>query len=169
MNDAEFDGIVLRKPTREDSAALHTLVRVNPPLDMNSAYCNALQCTHFSDTCIVAERDGGLIGFVSGYIKPAEPHIYFLWQVGVSREGRGHGLAMKMIQAILARDACRGVTELNTTITRSNQASRALFARLAEKEKADIAEEEEYFTKKHLGGHAAESLFRIRPLSSTKK
>jgi len=169
MIDAEFDGITLRTPVKEDGAALNTLVRINPPLDMNSVYCNVLQCTHFSDTCIVAEREGALIGFVSGYIKPAEPHIYFLWQVAVSREGRGHGLATRMIQAILARPVCSGVRELNTTITRSNQTSRALFARLAEKEKADITEEEEYFSRKVLAGHAAESLFRIGPLKSTQK
>jgi len=164
MIDAEFDGITLRTPVKEDGAALHTLVRVNPPLDMNSVYCNVLQCTDFSDTCIVAEREGALIGFVSGYIKPADPQVYFLWQVGVSRDGRGHGLATRMIQAILSRPACRGVRELHTTITRGNQTSRALFARLAEKEKADITEEEEYFSRKVLAGHSPESLFRIGPL-----
>lgn len=166
--DAEFDGITLRLPAREDGAALHTLVRLNPPLDMNSVYCNVLQCTHFSDTCILAEKEGRLIGYVTGYLMPGDPEIYFLWQVGVSPEGRGHGLAVKMIQAILARDFCRNVRELNTTITRTNEASRRLFQSLAEKENAEITEEENYFPEEVLGGHKAESLFRIRPLSTPK-
>jgi len=164
--DTEFDGITLRPPVREDGADLHTLVRLNPPLDMNSVYCNVLQCTHFSDTCILAEKQGRLIGYVTGYLVPGEPRIYFLWQVGVSPEGRGHGLAIKMIQAILARDFCRGVRELNTTITKSNYASRRLFRSLAEKENAEITEEEDYFSGEVLGGNRAESLFRIRPLST---
>lgn len=164
--DAEFDGITLRPPEKQDGAALHTLVRINPPLDMNSVYCNVLQCTHFPDTCIVAEKDRELIGFVTGYRLPAWPHVYFIWQMAVSREGRGHGLAGKMIQAVLAREYCRGVTEINTTITRTNRASRAVFARLAEVEGAEISETEGFFSSEVLGGHAAESLFRIRPLST---
>lgn len=164
--DAEFSGITLRKPALGDGANLHRLVRLNPPLDMNSVYCNVLQCTHFADTCIVAEKEGALVGYATGYLMPSDPSIYFCWQVGVLPEGRGHGLATRMLQAVLARDFCRGVTELNTTITPSNEVSRALFAKLAKKEGAEISEHPEYFASDHLGGHESESLFRIRPLST---
>ena len=159
--------IVLRPPTVDDGAPLHALVRDCRPLDENSIYCNLLQCTHFADTCVVAEKDGHLVGFVSGYRLPRDPSVYFLWQVGVSRAGRGHGLGRRMIQHILAREACRGVAELNTTITRSNEASRALFAAVARAEGAEVSEHE-YFSEAHFGGagHEAEFLFRIRPLAS---
>lgn len=159
--------ISLRIPTAEDGARLHALVRECKPLDENSIYCNLLQCTHFADTCVVAEKAGQLVGFVTGYRMPRQPSVYFLWQVGVSAAGRGHGLGRRMIQHILAREACRGVTELNTTITRSNEASRALFAGLARAEGAEMTEQE-YFTEAHFGGagHEAEFLFRIRPLAS---
>lgn len=164
---AESDGIILRRPAAEDGAPLHALVRKCKPLDENSIYCNLLQCTHFANTCIVAEKEGKLAGFVTGYRMPDHPGIYFLWQVGVAAAGRGHGLGKRMIQAILSREACRGVTELNTTITRSNEASRALFASVARAEGAEITEQE-YFTAEHFGGsnHEPEYLFRIRPLSS---
>lgn len=164
--DAEFDGITLRKPRKEDGPALHLLVRLNPPLDMNSVYCNVLQCSHFADTCIVAEKDGGLVGYVTGYLMPTDRTIYFLWQVGVSPEGRGHGLAPRMIQAILARDFCADVKELNTTVTPSNKASRAMFAKFAKLEGAEMTEEENYYPSEVLDGHEQESLFRIRPLST---
>lgn len=166
--DAQFDGITLRPPAKSDGAALHRLVAQNPPLDTNSAYCNVLQCTHFADTCIVAEKDGELVGYVTGYLLPRDPGVYFLWQVGVSEAGRGVGLATRMIQAVLARDFCRQVRELHTTITRSNTASRRLFRSLADKEGADITEEEAYFSEQDLDGHAAESLFRITPLSTPR-
>ena len=161
------DAIILRKPESQDGLRLHRLVRDCKPLDENSLDCNLLQCTHFAQTCVVAEREGGLVGFVTGYRMPESPHVYFLWQVGVSAAGRGHGLGRRMIQHILAREACRGVTELNTTITRSNEASRALFAGLARAEGAEMTEQE-YFTEAHFGGagHEAEFLFRIRPLAS---
>ena len=98
----ETDGITLRRPTVDDGARLHALVRECKPLDENSVYCNLLQCTHFADTCVVAEKQGQLVGFVTGYRKPGEPHVYFLWQVGVSAAGRGHGLGRRMIRDIWA-------------------------------------------------------------------
>jgi L-2,4-diaminobutyric acid acetyltransferase len=165
--DIEFNSIILRKPEMADGAALNLLARLNPPLDMNSVYCNVLQCTHFADTCVVAEKEGELVGYVTGYLMPADPSIYFLWQVGVSPAARGCGLATRMIRAILSRDFCRGVRELNTTVTPSNQASRALFAGFAKKEGAEMTEEAHYYPSSVLDGDEEESLFRIRPLSSS--
>src|SRR3546814_3090873 len=40
---------VLRMPRTEDGPAISRLVGDCPPLDVNSAYCNLLQCTHFAD------------------------------------------------------------------------------------------------------------------------
>jgi len=166
--DDEFNGITLREPTKEDGAPLNLFVRLNPPLDMNSVYCNVLSCHHFSETCIIAEKDGEIVGYITGYRTPKDPSVYFLWQVGVGKEGRGHGLAGRMIKAILARESCRGVTELNTTVTASNQPSRHLFKKFAESEGAEMKEEPEFFSYEVLGGHEAESLFRIKPLSTPK-
>lgn len=161
------DTIVLRKPTVADGAPLHALIRECKPLDENSTYCNLLQCTHFANTSILAEKGGDLVGFVTGYRLPDNPSVYFLWQVGVAAGGRGHGLGRRMIQAILQRDACRGVSELQTTITPSNEASRALFGGLARAEHARMTEQD-YFAGTHFGSdhHDPEQLFRIGPLSS---
>ena len=38
--------------------AIWELISACPPLDTNSAYANLLQCTHFADTCVIAEREG---------------------------------------------------------------------------------------------------------------
>ena len=159
--------IQLRAPTTADGAALHALVRACRPLDENSMYCNLLQCTHFARTCCVAQAGDRLVGFVTGYRLPEDPAVYFLWQVGVHADAAGQGLARRMIQDILARPACAGVTTLHTTITRDNEASRALFASLARAETAEMTEEE-FFTPEHFGdsGHAGEYLFRIGPLST---
>ena len=164
--DTEINGITLHEPSKEDGAALNLFVRLNPPLDMNSVYCSVLQCHHFSETCVLAKKDDEIVGYVTGYRQPKHPEVFFLWQVGVGKEGRGVGLATRMIQAILARESCRGVTELQTTITPSNQPSRQLFAGFARKEGADISEEPAYFSREQLGDHEAESLFRIGPLST---
>ena len=159
--------IILREPTVDDGSDLHDLVRACKPLDENSVYCNLLQCTHFSRTCVVAERDGKLVGFVTGYLHPKEAGVYFLWQVGVHPDAAGHGLGRRMIQEILGRNICKGVHTLQTTITKSNEPSRGLFHAVARAEEAEITEEP-FFLGEHFGdsGHEAEYLFRIGPLAS---
>ena len=136
--NATADQITLGAPTPQDGPAVHALIGACPPLDRNSAYCNALQCTHFADTCVLARRDGAPVGWISAYRKPEAAETLFVWQVAVSSEARGEGLALRMLEALLAREACQGVQRLETTITSSNAASWALFRRLAERLRAPL-------------------------------
>ena len=108
--------ITLRTPVKDDGYRLHQLVAQCPPLDPNSIYCNLLQCSHFAETGVAAEIDGDLVGFISGYIPPQQPETVFVWQVAVHEKGRGQGLAKRMLKAIVARDAGKDVTALETNI-----------------------------------------------------
>src|SRR5690606_38843738 len=73
----------LRMPRAEDGPRVSQLIASSPPLDVNSAYCNLLQCTDFSETCVLAERDGALLGWISAYRPPNAPELLFVWQVAV--------------------------------------------------------------------------------------
>lgn len=157
---------VLRHPTVDDGAQIHQLIEQCPPLDLNSTYLYLLQCTHFANTCLVAEIDGEVAGFVSGYIKPGAPDTYFLWQVAVGQALRGQGMARKMIDAVLDRPECQGIKHLETTITPDNEASWALFKAFARDRKAGL-EGETFFTTEQLGGeHSPEQLVRIGPFGA---
>ncbi|OEY66205.1 diaminobutyrate acetyltransferase [Marinobacter sp. X15-166B] len=158
--------ITLRKPHRDDGLQLHQLVAACPPLDPNSIYCNLLQCSHFADTGVAAEMNGDLVGFISGYIPPQQPHTLFIWQVAVHRRGRGQGLAKRMLKAIVARKHCAGVTHLETTITRDNDASWALFRSFAADMGAELSYAEHFEKNAHFGGqHDSEYLLRIGPFT----
>lgn len=157
---------ILRPPTVDDGAALHRLVRRCRPLDENSRYCNLLQVTHFGDTAIVAEQDGQLIGFVSGYRIPGRENVLFVWQVGVSPEGRGRGLAPRMINALL--DRVDEVTHLETTVTPDNDASKAVFEKVARQHEAPLVRSVLFESAAHFEGrHDDEVLFRIGPFAAT--
>src|SRR3546814_5524595 len=82
---------------------------------------------YFADHCVVAEAGGRIVGWVSGHRPPSDPRAFFVWQVAVAREGRGNGLASRMIKTLLTRPAQRDATHLTTTITDDNGASWALF------------------------------------------
>lgn len=146
---------VLRKPTSEDGAAIWALVRQCKPLDENSMYCNLIQCDHFRDTCVVAELDGEIIGWVSAYVLPHDPETLFVWQVAVSPVARGMGLGINMLKHLYGRDACDDVERLQTTITSDNDASWALFRRFAKAQGGHL-DDEPYFTEDdHFDGHHA--------------
>ena len=136
----------LRKPVAEDGAAIWELVRACKPLDENSMYCNLIQCDHFRDTCVVAELDGHVVGWVSAYVLPDDPETLFVWQVAVSEAARGIGLGTLMLSDLLQRPACSGVKRLQTTITADNEASWALFRKFAVSRESHL-DAEAYFTK----------------------
>lgn len=144
----------LRIPTAEDGTAIWELVRACKPLDENSIYCNLLQCDHFADTCVLAEIDGEVVGWVSGYILPGEPDTLFVWQVAVGEKARGYGLGVTMLREILSRDICDDVVKLKTTITGCNDASWGLFRKFARKMGGEMSHEAHYKADDHFQGRA---------------
>lgn len=159
--------ISLRQPRLDDGMDLVELVASCPPLDVNSSYCNLLQCSHFARTSVAAEQDGGLVGFVSGYIIPEKPDTLFIWQVAVLEKVRGCGLASRMLDQILTRHTCNQIRYLETTITEDNQASWALFKRFAKTQEADFQPSAWMDKEKHFAGqHDSEVLVRIGPFQS---
>ncbi|MDG9669799.1 diaminobutyrate acetyltransferase [Hahella sp. CR1] len=166
--DRRQSEIILRTPTAEDGPSVHQLISRCPPLDENSVYCNLLQCTHWANTCVIAtsvdesekQKPGG---FISGYLLPEDANTLFIWQVAVDRTMRGKGLAGQMLRAILARDACRNVSHLQTTINPSNQASWKLFEKLAQYLGADMQRRTLFDASQFTDDHEEEVLLTIGP------
>ncbi len=118
-------------PRPTDGPAITRLIADCPPLDVNSAYCNLLQCAHFADTCVAAIEDGLLKGWISGYRPPSDPGQIFVWQVAVHPEARGRGLGARMLGELVSRPWVSDARALTATITAANAGSWALFAAFA--------------------------------------
>lgn len=159
-------GFRFRKPVATDGPAITALIAACPPLDRNSAYCNLIQCTHFADHCVIAERGGDLLGWVSGHRPPSDPDAFFVWQVAVSPAARGQRLARRMIDHLLERPAQAGATHLITTVTADNEASWALFRALARDRGADLERTLLFDRDTHFAGaNVTEFQARIGPLN----
>lgn len=151
----------LRKPDATDGAMIWELVRSCKPLDENSMYCNIVQAEHFRDTCVVAEVDGEILGWISGHMIPNQD-AFFVWQVAVSPKARGLGLGKKMLHHLVERDECDEATCLKTTITRDNDASWGLFRSFAKMIGGDLSDMPHYTREDHFGGqHATEHMVTI--------
>ena len=159
--------LVFRPPRSEDGPQVSQLIAASPPLDVNSAYCNLLQCSDFADTCIIAERRDEVLGWISGYVKPVEPECLFIWQVAVAAEGRGEGLAGRMLDELVRRPALNGCSTLSSTITKDNAASWALFESFARRHGAQLHRSPRFERERHFtGAHETEWEVRIAPLTN---
>ncbi|WDR02628.1 diaminobutyrate acetyltransferase [Devosia algicola] len=108
--------------------------------------------------------DGEVVGWISGYIPPDHIDTLFVWQVCVSEKARGRGLARRLITAVLARNVCADVTRIQSTITKDNGASWALFGSIAERLDTDLTRKAHFRRDDHFDGqHDTEFLVTIGP------
>lgn len=142
----------MRLPRAEDGSAVSALIAACPPLDANSSYCNLLQCSDFADTCVLAEREGEVVGWISAYRPPSDPCRIFVWQVAVSSTARGLGLGGRMLDELIVRPAVSGVRVLTTTITEANSASWRLFESFARRQGASFDKAVRFDREKHFAG-----------------
>ncbi|WP_369856081.1 diaminobutyrate acetyltransferase [Candidatus Thalassolituus haligoni] len=167
ITNTDQSNILFRKPNSTDGNRVFKLINECKPLDVNSMYCNLLQCSHFRDTAILAESQGQLAGFVSGYRVPEQPDVLFVWQVAVAPHARGQGLASQMLARLIEQQGPL-VRFVHTSITAANEASWSTFRRLARDLDAELATEVMFDQQQHFdGAHATETLVSIGPFAET--
>lgn len=170
MNEPLAQAVTIRRPTAADGAGIWRLVKRTGTLDLNSAYAYLLLAEQFGDTCRVAECRGEITGVVTAYRHPSAADTLFIWQVGVDAAMRGLGLASSLLHEALNDPACADVTRLETTISPSNGASRALFQGLTRRLGAECNilpgfGPELFPSDEGAGGHEREELYRIGPFT----
>ncbi len=165
---------LIRPARAADGAAMVALVDATGALDRNSPYAYLMMGQWFSDTSLVAERDGRLVGFVIGFVPPRQSDTVFVWQVGVAPSEKGRGLGSQLLDALLRRPGPQGSPPrfLEATVTPSNGASEALFRAAARRHHAAVAVSEifpgDWFPATG-AAHEPERLFRIGPLAVGNK
>jgi L-2,4-diaminobutyric acid acetyltransferase len=139
------------------------LVANRPYVGLNSRYTYFLLARDFSDTCVVAEHDGKIVAFSSGYIPPARTDTFFNWETVVHKDYRGHSLQKRLL---LHQIKAANATYFEGTVNPSNEASKKNFRELAETLKTKC-EERVLFSAGDFenDGHEPEVLYRIGPIS----
>ena len=161
--------LIFRQPNTKDGYEINQLIKNCSPLDQNSAYCNLLQCSHFSESCIIAEIDNKILGWISGYQIPNNQKQLFIWQVAVHPDARGLGVAKKMLENLLNRENLIKINFLNTTITENNKASWSLFKGFALSKQTKLVKTPFFEKKIHFNNkHETEFLVSIGPFDFKK-
>ncbi|NBB93855.1 MAG: diaminobutyrate acetyltransferase [Gammaproteobacteria bacterium] len=156
-----------RKARPEDGARMYELVREMGGLELNTAYFYVLFCIDFADTCVVAEVDDRLAGFVLGHRPPERQDTVFVWQVGVAPFMRKQGMARRLLEAFLEQNP--DARWLEASVTPSNTASRKLFGAVARDHGVECKVSDFMLAEHFPDGHEAEELFRIGPFETNSK
>lgn len=129
------EDLMLRHPTREDAQAMLDVVLAtnaeNPKggLDIYALSSYERMAGPFSETSMIAEENGKVVGFITGFLLPGkdDPEL-FIWQIGVPPEHQGKGIGPSM-QIRLAEQL--NVQRILTTIEGVNEQSQGAFWKLA--------------------------------------
>lgn len=161
--------IQIKNPDSDYGYQISELIKNSPPLDLNSTYLYFIQSHYFNKTCAIAVNEiDRVIGFVSGFQDPRKKDTLFIWQVAISIDARGNGLASKLIHFILQEHPHMQFIE--TTITKDNTSSISLFNKISQELNTNIIEEPFLDKTKHfLNQHDSENLFRIGPFKILKE
>ncbi|QKC66344.1 diaminobutyrate acetyltransferase [Mesorhizobium loti] len=161
----QLSGVTFREPTEIHAADVWDLIAKCPPLNRNSLYCELLLCTDFADTCVLAERDGEVVGWLATYRRPSEQSTLFIWQIAVHPEARSIGVGKGLIISALNRRSCDGVTHISATVTLSNSTTQSLFAGVARDMRAPIRQAIRFDRDIHFKGqHESEYTIAIGPI-----
>lgn len=145
-----FMDITIRPTQLSDGSALASLVKASGALDVNSDYLYFLLADHFSETCAIAVDNAQTpVGFVTAYRLPKDPSCLFVWQIAVSHEARGQGLAKKLLHHLSQQAWFDSIQQVVCTISPHNRASNALFESFADSLNARLTTKD-YLTNQHL-------------------
>jgi L-2,4-diaminobutyric acid acetyltransferase len=162
--------IRLREPREEDGSEIWQLVKSTGVLDLNSPYSYIMLCKYFSGTCVVAEYENKIVGFLSAFRPPGRTDVIFVWQVAVACSQHRKGLGAALLKELLKRRECAGIRFLETTVTPSNIPSQSLFKKLARDVGAHCEVEKCFPTDLFpAANHEPELMYRIGPIKNEFK
>ncbi|NLG45861.1 diaminobutyrate acetyltransferase [Gordonia sp. (in: high G+C Gram-positive bacteria)] len=159
--------VAFRRPRARDGKRMWEIARDSRVLDVNSPYSYVLWSQDFSETSIVAEVDDHVVGFVTGYRRPAARDTLMVWQVAVDEAQRGKQIAKRMLCELFDYCAPTGVVAINTTISPDNEASQRLFAGAARALGLHFEREPFFSADLFLDSHEPEDLYLLTPAQTT--
>lgn len=154
----------MRSPTERDGSRVWRLLARTGGLERNTCYAYVLMFSDFGETCLLAEQDGELQGFVLAYRPPTRRDELFVWQIGVAPQARGRGLGTRLLDAVLAQPACKGVRYLTATVSPDNAASRKMFAAVARRREVEFSVNPRFNAALFAESHLDEDQVRVGPL-----
>lgn len=121
----------LRAPDAQDEVGIIALSKGTGSEGMGDVHGSLVANRFSTETSVVAELDGELVGWALAYVLPFDPETLFIWTVEVSEAVEDTGLSSLMLGHLMRQDACLNVTRVQTCIPSDEEDNWALFRRFA--------------------------------------
>lgn len=98
---------------------------------------------YFPSTCLVAEKNGQIIGYI-GALLSMEKQKIFVWQIAVKSNERGQQIGRRLLENIVTAAKKMGIDELEIAIDDENIICRCMVKKLVQDLEGTITEKEKY-------------------------
>ncbi|MCE8027711.1 diaminobutyrate acetyltransferase [Halomonas daqingensis] len=159
---------VFKQPTIHDAKDMYHLACETTQLDRYPEYFYLLWCRDFQETSLIAKKDGDLIGFVIGYIRPDFPSTLLIWQQATQKSVINRGLGVRLLNDLICRCKDRGVDFVEATIDPCNYTAERTLLGISKMHRTSM-EKAVIFEQKHFSvEHHAEMLVKVGPLPAVE-
>ena len=117
----------VRQVKEGDLKKIRAFVKNNPPLGLHTLYTYWVLFSQFRQLWYVCEEDSEIVGFISGVKSLSLNSTALIWQIGVSKNMRGKGVSIALIDAFVNSCKQLSIEHGLVTIDPNNKASLKLF------------------------------------------
>jgi L-2,4-diaminobutyric acid acetyltransferase len=161
----KFLHALVRRPRCADAERIAVLARSLPREEHEAAYLYLLLSEHFATTSVLAEMEGYVVGFATGYRKPTCHDTLFVWQVGTAPPVQGKGIGTAMLLELLGYPENEDVRFVEVAAAPNDRAMRRLFARMAQALQAPLDDIPAIAPTHFVATRAGGSLLRLGPIA----
>jgi ribosomal protein S18 acetylase RimI-like enzyme len=113
-----------------DAAVFQEVVSAWWGRPLESDMLNPFFLTHFRDTCLVAEKNGEIVGFLIGFLSQALVHEAYIRLIVVHPQSRGEGIGRRLYERFFEISRQHGRQIIRSVTSPSNRGSVAFHTQL---------------------------------------
>ncbi len=119
--------MIITSATVDDLSDIHQFIGNLEGLVQHPVHFYRIMIEYFGNSFFVMRNEEKIAGFVWGFVSQTNRDIFFLWQIGVSKEYRGKNVAKKLIEKLIASAGELRVKKIHATVETGNIASCRMF------------------------------------------
>jgi len=120
----------IRKADEKEFPSVYNFVSSCKPLESYPEHFYKIMLRYFGNSCIIAEFNGEIVGFVMGFTSQVDDKKLFLWQIGVANLLRGNEIAKMLLEKFEKVAKKLGCKRIEVTVDPENIPSQKLFEKM---------------------------------------
>ena len=122
--------VTIRKVKEEEFLNVYEFVSRCNLLENYAEHFYKIMLRYFGNSCFIADYNGGIVGFVLGFVSQIHDKTYFLWQVGIDKSVRREGIGKMLLETAEKEMRKLGCNRIELTIDPKNIPSKRLFEKM---------------------------------------